>query len=116
MPTASTIDCRASSPSGTTAAVKGVRDASAQTLLQQQVTNPFYIDNFASLRTSDPVLYERMANNAFFQARTTQRQNLIRAFPQLSGNPLIYANNGANATAASSATCRSASSRRTRSR
>ena len=51
-----------------------VRDASAQTLLQQQVTNPFHIDNFASLRTSDPALYERMANNAFFQARTTQRR------------------------------------------
>ncbi|HUP38891.1 MAG TPA: carboxypeptidase-like regulatory domain-containing protein [Vicinamibacterales bacterium] len=59
------------------------RDASAQTLLQQQVTNPFFIDNFAALRTSDPVLYQRMANNAFFQARTTQRQNLIRAYPQL---------------------------------
>ena len=73
-----------------------VRDASAQTLLQQQVTNPFYIENFASLKTSDPALYDRMANNAFFQARTTQRQNLIRAYPQLSGNPLIYANNGAN--------------------
>ena len=66
------------------------RDASAQTLLQQQVTNPFHIDNFASLRTSDPVLYQRLANNAFFQARTTQRQNLIRAFPQLGGNNLQF--------------------------
>jgi hypothetical protein len=64
------------------------RDASAQTLLQQQVPNPFHIDNFASLRTSDPKLYERMANNAFFQARTTQRANLIRQYPHLSGNPL----------------------------
>ena len=68
------------------------RDASAQTLLQQQVTNPFHIDNFASLRTSDPVLYQRLANNAFFQARTTQRQNLIRAFPQLGGNNLQFQN------------------------
>ena len=74
--------------------VMGVRDASAQTLLQQQVTNPFFIDNFASLRTSDPVLYQRMANNAFFQARTTQRQNLIRAYPHLSGNPLSLVGTG----------------------
>ncbi len=29
-----------------------------------------------------------MANNAFFQARTTQRANLIRAYPHLDGNPL----------------------------
>jgi Carboxypeptidase regulatory-like domain/TonB dependent receptor len=65
-----------------------VRDASAQTLLQQQVTNPFHISNFESLRTSDPALYDRMANNAFFQARTTQRANLIRAYPHLGGNPL----------------------------
>jgi hypothetical protein len=68
------------------------RDTSAQTLLQGQVTNPFHIDNFASLRTSDPVLYQRLANNAFFQARTTQRQNLIRAFPQLGGNNLQFQN------------------------
>ena len=33
-----------------TTASGNVRDASAQTLLQQQVTNPFHIDNFASLR------------------------------------------------------------------
>ena len=70
-----------------------VRDASAQTLLQQQVTNPFFIGNFESLRTSNPALYDRMANNAFFQARTTQRQNLIRQFPQLNGNPLIIGPN-----------------------
>jgi hypothetical protein len=65
-----------------------VRDNSAQAPLQQQVTNPFHIDNFASLKTSNPALYDRMANNSFFQARTTQRQNLIRQYPHLSGNPL----------------------------
>jgi hypothetical protein len=68
------------------------RDASAQTLLQQQVTNPFFIGNFEALRTSNPALYERMANNAFFQARTTQRANLIRQYPHLSGNPLVISN------------------------
>ena len=55
-----------------------------------------------------------MANNAFFQARTTQRQNLIRAFPQLSGNPLSLAI--ANGNPLPLSTSRSGSSRLTRSR
>jgi hypothetical protein len=66
--------------------VTDVRDASAQSLLQQQVPNPFYIGNFASLQTSNPALYARMASNSLFTARTTQRQNLIRAFPQLAAS------------------------------
>ncbi|HKY20343.1 MAG TPA: hypothetical protein VJM31_03915, partial [Vicinamibacterales bacterium] len=66
-----------------------VRDNSAQSLLTQNVTNPFHISNFASLKTSDPALYNQMANNSFFQATTTQRANLIRQFPHLSGNPLL---------------------------
>ena len=37
-----------------------------------------------------------MANAPFFQARTTQRANLIRAFPHLSGNPLLSPIKGAN--------------------
>ena len=44
---------------------------SAQSLLQQQVPNPFYIGNFASLQTSNPALYARMASNSLFTARTT---------------------------------------------
>jgi hypothetical protein len=59
------------------------RDASAQTLLQQSVTNPFNINNFGLLQASNPALYARMAGNAFFTSTTTQRQNLIRAYPQL---------------------------------
>jgi hypothetical protein len=77
--------------------VTNVRDASAQTLLQQQVTNPFNIGNFAVLATSNPVLYGRMSTNAFFTAATTQRQNLIRAFPQL--------NMGSTCSVSSTGTC-----------
>ena len=83
------LGCRSRTSLSSYYASGNARDASAQTLLQQQVTNPFYIENFASLRTSDPALYDRMANNAFFQARTTQRANLIRAYPHLNGNPLL---------------------------
>jgi hypothetical protein len=70
--------------------VTNVRDATQQALLQQQVTNPFHISNFASLAATNPVLYARMAGNAFFTAATVQRQNLLRGYPQLSG--LVYAN------------------------
>ena len=70
--------------------VTNVRDATQQSLLQQQVTNPFNIANFASLAATNPTLYARLAGNSFFTAATMQRQNLIRAYPQLSG--LTYAN------------------------
>ena len=62
----------------------------AQSLLQQQVTNPFNIANFASLAATNPELYKRMAGNAFFTAATVQRQALLRGYPQLSG--LAYSN------------------------
>ena len=66
------------------------RDATAQSLLQQQVPNPFNISNFASLATTNPVLYARMAGNAFFTAANVQRQTLLRGYPQLTG--LVYSN------------------------
>ena len=54
------------------------------------VTNPFNIANFVSLQTSNPTLYQRMSSNAFFTGTTVQRQQLIRASPQLTG--LTYNN------------------------
>ena len=70
--------------------VTTARDATQQALLQQQVPNPFNLANFASLATTDPVLYQRLAGNSFFTAATVQRQALLRGYPQLSG--LTYAN------------------------
>jgi len=69
------------------------RDTSAQNLLQGTVSNPFNIANFASLQTSNPSLYARMAGNAFFTGTTTQRQVLIRKYPQLV-NPGTLGNAG----------------------
>jgi hypothetical protein len=66
--------------------VTNVRDATAQALLQQQVPNPFNISNFASLATTNPVLYARMVGNpSFFGSVNVQRQTLLRGFPQLTG-------------------------------
>jgi hypothetical protein len=59
-----------------------VRDLTQQNLLNANVTNPFFIGNFQSLRTSDPQLYNRMAGNSFFTSPTIQRHRLLRDFPE----------------------------------
>ena len=61
-----------------------VRDLTQQNLLNANVTNPFFINNFAPLRTSDPALYNQMAGNSFFTSPTIQRNRLLRAFPHMS--------------------------------
>jgi len=66
------------------------RDAATQTLLTANVTNPYALANFAALRTTNPVLYQRMSNNAFFTATTTQRNRLLRPFSQV--NNLTFSN------------------------
>ena len=66
------------------------RDAATQTLLTSNVTNPYTLANFAALRTTNPVLYQRMSNNAFFTATTTQRNRLLRPFSQI--NNLGFSN------------------------
>jgi hypothetical protein len=67
-----------------------VRNVAANTFLTAQVTNPFRIQNFAFLQTSNPTLYSRLAGNTFFTQQTVQRNRLLRAFPQI--NNLTYAN------------------------
>ncbi len=66
------------------------RDAATQTLLTANVTNPYTLANFAALRTTNPVLYQRMSNNGFFTATTTQRNRLLRPFSQI--NNLSFSN------------------------
>ena len=61
-----------------------VRDLTQQNLLNANVTNPFFISNFASLRTSNPALYNQMAGNSFFTSPTIQRHRLLRPFPHMS--------------------------------
>jgi len=62
-----------------------VRDLTQQNLLQSNVTNPFFIDNFASMKATDPQLYQRMSTSSFFTAKTVQRQALLRGFPAYTG-------------------------------
>jgi len=53
--------------------------------LNANVSNPFYISNFASLQTSNPAVYNNViASRSFFTNKTTTYASLLRAFPQMS--------------------------------
>lgn len=54
------------------------------TNLAANVTNPFAIANFASLASSNPVVYQDMTTKGFYTSGTITKANLLRAFP--SGN------------------------------
>jgi hypothetical protein len=70
-----------------------VRNLVQQNFLQTNVPNPFLLSRFASLQTSNPDLYARMAGNAFFTATTVQLHRLLRPFPHMSaGNGLMFQN------------------------
>ena len=53
--------------------------------MNQNVTNPFNINNFASLKTTNPALYQQMSTLGFFTGSTIQKNRLLRAFPQMNG-------------------------------
>jgi hypothetical protein len=62
-----------------------VRNTAIANNLTANVTNPFYIGNFADLKTSNPRIYQDMSTNSFFTSPTIQKQQLLRAFPQMNG-------------------------------
>ena len=53
--------------------------------MSQNVTNPFNIANFASLKTSNPALYQQMSTLGFFTGATIQKNQLLRPYPQING-------------------------------
>ncbi|HEU4890455.1 MAG TPA: carboxypeptidase-like regulatory domain-containing protein [Vicinamibacterales bacterium] len=66
------------------------RNTAANTFLTANVTNPYFINNFTALRTTNPTLYQRLASNPTFASATIQRQRLLRPFGVLTN--LTYAN------------------------
>jgi len=62
-----------------------VRNDAIASNLNANVTNPFYINNFADLKTSNAVLYQDMAANSFFSSSNIQKNKLLRAYPQMNG-------------------------------
>jgi hypothetical protein len=70
------------------------RNSALASDMNSNVTNPFYINNFQSLKTSDPLLYSRLSAVSFFTSPTIAKSQLLRPFPQMSGsgNGLMAAN------------------------
>ena len=66
-------------------ATGNVRNNALATALNANVTNPFYIGNFESIKTSDPVLYQQMSTLGQFTSTTIAKNRLLRAFPQMNG-------------------------------
>ncbi len=62
-----------------------VRNDANATNLDANVTNPFYIGNFASLKTTHPVIYQDMSTNSFFTSSTIRKSLLLRTSPQMNG-------------------------------
>jgi len=60
-----------------------VRNEANGTLMNAQVTNPLAIANFASLRTSNPVVYQDLTTQGTFTSATIARNRLLRPFPHL---------------------------------
>jgi hypothetical protein len=50
--------------------------------MTQNVANPFNIANFASLKATNPALYQQMSTLGFFTSPTIQKNQLLRAYPQ----------------------------------
>ena len=61
------------------------RNNTIATNMNQNVTNPFYLPNFASLQTSNPVLYQALASRSFFTSPTIRKNQLLRPFSQMNG-------------------------------
>ena len=62
-----------------------VRNNALANDLNQSLPNPFNINNFAALQTSNPVIYADMRTNGFFTNSTISKSQLLRLYPQANG-------------------------------
>jgi hypothetical protein len=67
-------------------------NALSNTLLTQKVANPFYVNNFSGLATTDPALYNQLSKSSYSTSSTIQVANLVRPYPQMSGLQLYQFN------------------------
>ncbi len=61
------------------------RNDNNATFLLANVTNPFNINNFTDLRSSNPMVFNDMNSIGFFTAGIIQRSQLLRPYPNLGG-------------------------------
>jgi len=55
------------------------------TLLNQNVVNPFHLSNFAGLQSSNPAAYTLMSHSGTYTNSTTSLSNLVRPYSYLGG-------------------------------
>ncbi len=67
------------------------RHSDVATYLRGNIPNPFRLANFPGLLESNPQLYDDMNSVSFFRGSTVQRQQLLRAFPHMTGLSRNYA-------------------------
>ena len=79
------ITQKAGRASGAVLGFRNTRNNAIATNLNQNVTNPFYIGNFSSLQSSDPVIYQALASRSFFTSPTIRKNQLLRPFSQMNG-------------------------------
>jgi len=53
--------------------------------LNSSLQNPFNINNFAALRTTDPLVYADMQKNGFFTNQNISKSQLLRPYPNMNG-------------------------------
>jgi hypothetical protein len=62
-----------------------VRNEAISNDLNRSVTNPFFIGNLPELQKQDPLLYQQLSTLGFFTSRTISKNQLLRAFPHMTG-------------------------------
>ncbi|MFN7936376.1 MAG: carboxypeptidase-like regulatory domain-containing protein [Bryobacteraceae bacterium] len=60
-----------------------VRNAALATNLNQNVTNPFRVQNFADLQASNPIQYQALASRGYFTSATIPKHMLLRPFSHM---------------------------------
>lgn len=71
-----------------------VRDNALATNLNTQVTNPFYIANFADLKQANPDLYRELSNQSYFINPRIAKNLLMRPFSHMNGLTMNNATDG----------------------
>ncbi|MBL8227548.1 MAG: TonB-dependent receptor [Bryobacterales bacterium] len=61
-----------------------VRNNDLATDMNRNLNNPFRIDNFTSLRTTNAAVYQDMTTNGFYTSPTIRKNQLLRPNPQMS--------------------------------
>ena len=62
-----------------------IRNTALTNDLNSTFTNPFNISNFASLATSNPVVYADMLTNGFFTGANIRKEQLLRPYTNMNG-------------------------------